>query len=302
MRTSLDWLLSLAGELKDGSEASMRFRQSIESDKVSPTDYRDWIGDALRGSGVQMAYAFQDLINALGKRLGAEVEYRTYQEREGYNGLWGIGMGRYIIADSTTTYAYPVDGVSVNKLITEVGLEKRTPFDNVSLLIVMGGADTGAMADAVYSKGLQKRVRVAVWEDLIRLIELKSEGVLTGSQIADLLFPFEAIDIGKILRIVEPIATGLPKAMVMPTAESKEPDVAREMPKVETTEVPKVEPRVRSVVEKYEADKNGEFVLTDKQEIMAGSPAEEIAYKVLAGSEPKSPRRKVIVRRYIKKP
>jgi hypothetical protein len=292
MRTSLDWLLSLAGELKDGSEASMRFRQSIESEKVSPTDYRGWIGDALRGSGVQMAYAFQDLINALGKRLGAEVEYRTYQERGGYNGLWGIGMGRYIIADSTTTYAYPVDGVRVNKLITEVSLEKRTPFDNVSLLIVMGGADTGAMADAVYSKGLQKKVRVAVWEDLIRLIELKSEGVLTGSQIADLLFPFEAIDIGKILRIVEPIARGLPK--VMPVPEIKEPEVVKEEPKIE--------PKVRSIVEKYEADKSGEFVLTDKQEIMAGSPAEEIAYKVLAGSESKSPRRKVIVRRYIKKP
>lgn len=274
MRTSLDWLLSLSGELKDGSESSVRFRQSIESEKVNLSDYQDWIGDALDGSGVQMTYAFQDLINALGKRLGADVEYGYYHGRdgggEGYNGLWGIGMGRYIIVDSTTTHTYSVNAIRMEGLIAEVGSRKNSAPDYVAGLIVMGGADTGAMADAVYAEGLQKKVRVAVWKDLVRLIELRAEGVLTGSQIADLIFPFEAIDIGKMLSIVEPIARKLPGT--------------------------------RSVVEKYESDKSGELVLTDKREVPVGSPAEEIAYNVLAGSESKSPRRKVIVKRYIKKP
>ena len=277
MRTSLDWLLSLAGELKDSSEASARFRQSIESERVNLADYKDWISEALDGSGVQMAHSFQDLINALGRRLGAEVEHGSYREhesdQEGYNGLWGIGMGRYIIVDSTSTHAYSVSSARLESLIAEVGSRKNTHPDNVAGLIVMGGADPGVMADAVYGQGLQNKVRVIVWKDLVRLIELRAEGVLTGDQIANLLFPFEAIDIGKMLSIIEPIAKGLPKESWVG----------------------------RSVVEKYEANESGEMVLTDQREVADNSPAEEIAYNVLAESKPKSPRRKVVVKRYSKK-
>jgi hypothetical protein len=76
---TLEDLLELTGGLAD-DVASARFRKAIEDSNISSLeDLEQWVKECLEKSGEKFNKALQDIINAVGKRLGFDVAYGLYK-------------------------------------------------------------------------------------------------------------------------------------------------------------------------------------------------------------------------------
>lgn len=207
-KLTLDWLLDLSGELKDGSNSAERFRQSIVSDNLTVDDLHLLIQEALDRSGILYGRALQDLVNALGERLGFNVEFGPCQGRPstlGADGIWRSPSQQVIIVVETkTTETYQINPETLINYMDQVSEDNGLSEEAVYGLYVIGKYK-GVFEQTVKGSGYQSRIRLTTCEDLVRLAEIRRRNALSHEQVLSLMTPFGNINIGALLDIIEDV-------------------------------------------------------------------------------------------------
>ena len=202
-------LLSLVGDLEDGSEASSRFRKYLES-RTDFDNLKSYINEALVGKGEQSNKALQDLVNAVGTKLDFDIEYGRYRgvrspEIIGYDGLWKSDEGKYIVIETKTTSAYQIDTSVIVGYIQQLAQKGDVAEEDTFGIYVIGRFDVSGLENNIKGAGLTHKLRVISCDDLIELLRLKDEAKLSHGQILSLMLPFDNVNIGGILEVIKAI-------------------------------------------------------------------------------------------------
>lgn len=232
-RTSIADILALVGGpgLDDSTtDARQRFRAFLCQPKWSPEDLRAWIEECLElASRVRSEYYFvlQDIVTSIGTHLGFEVEFGSYTGTGAdipYDGKWRAITGETILLEVKSS-PWPLGSVSqLGQYMDEHGLANGEDSQNVFGIYAIGYGDFSALIDQIKGSEYRNRIKVISFGDLLRLFSLRetleqqmpSERVLQVIQ--DLLLPFESVNVGSILEIIQGVATA-----ALPEGEAAQP-------------------------------------------------------------------------------
>lgn len=154
-------------------------------------------------------FAFQDLINEMGRRLGYKVENGLYKGRIneiGFDGLWKSNNGKYIIMESKTSDDYSIAMQSITGYRDKLIIDHKVPKKNCSILIVYGRDDRSALRNTVKGSDEAKNIRLISATALFQLVrintESKSKTVL--NQIQSVLLPKDYFVLDNLVELVFP--------------------------------------------------------------------------------------------------
>lgn len=217
---SISDILALLGEggLEDRfQERKARFRRFLAQDKWRPADFAGWIEECLeKGSSARPSYfhALQDIVVSVGIHLGMEVEYGTYGQGPdiGFDGKWSAYGGRTILLEVKAS-PWPVP--SVHQLGSY--MDRYVPRYDVAPskvygLFVVGPGDCAPLLDQIKGSEYRSRMKLIQVADLLRLWELqlqlreRSDPDAVKRTIQNLLLPFESVNVGSLLTLIEEVA------------------------------------------------------------------------------------------------
>lgn len=163
------------GKLQDGNETSLDFRSFLSC--VSSESLKRYAKECLDSPSKDKAlvgYAFQDVVNQIGRRLGFLVgdgRYKGTAKEIGYDGLWVSAQGDDIIVEVKVSDVYSIDLDTIasyrNTLVDEHG------DVNCSILIVVGREDTGSLEAQIRGSRHAWDIRLISVEALIQLMFLR---------------------------------------------------------------------------------------------------------------------------------
>lgn len=205
LKMNLEAIVRIAGDgqLKDGSETSIEFRQfltEVESEKLA--EYATY---CIENSFTSSGQVLQDVINEIGRRLGFKAENGRYQGVKndiGYDGIWSSNGG-YLVVEVKTTDAYTIklDVIARyrDRLVEEQRVPKETP-----ILLVIGRNDTESLEAQVRGSKHAWSMRIIGIDALIKLMEvnLSTLSIEVTEKIHTILRPFEYTRIDKIVDVV----------------------------------------------------------------------------------------------------
>ncbi len=154
-------------------------------------------------------YAFQDLINEMGTRLGYSVEHGLYRGKKnevGFDGLWKAEDGSCIIMESKTSDDYSIAIESVigyrDKLIAENKISKK----KCSILIVFGRDEKGGLSNTAKGSDDAKNIRLISANALFQMVKLysASSSQTVKKQVSNLLQPRDYFVLDNLVELVFP--------------------------------------------------------------------------------------------------
>ncbi len=214
-QVTLRWLLGLSGDLLDGSNESLRFRENIESPNIRLRELRDWCQEALAVPGdPQRERALQDLVNSLGVRLGFQVQYGVYEQSHAgwmpFDGLWRVDESLYLAIE---VFAARLEGIDLARLDRDLSALVRNPVvagtRPVACFVLCQGADP-AIEDLIRRSSLHDRIRILPLGTLFDLLRMDQEKVLDRAQLPVLLRPFSPTGVHNLLAFLEQFLTAEP--------------------------------------------------------------------------------------------
>lgn len=123
-------------------------------------------------------FAFQDLINEIGTRLGYDVTHGLYRERKnevGFDGLWKDKDGYSIIMEAKTNDDYSISIESVTGYRDKLIFDHKVPKKKCSVLIVYGRDDKNALHNTVKGSDEAKSIRLISATALFQLLKIKED-------------------------------------------------------------------------------------------------------------------------------
>jgi len=204
--TSLGNLKLLYGELKDGEDSQTRFRGFLMKENWGAEQYEKWLHECKSES---FSKEFQDIIVVLGRRLGFEPEFGQYagsQEKVAFDGLWKSSKGQIIVIEAKLGTWIAHDVSQLGSYIDRVANDRNIPSDKIFGLYVVGGSSgLGALASQVRGSRYLDKIRILTSEDLLKLLRFHEELGLTHDQLARLLIPIDAVNVGELIQLIEAI-------------------------------------------------------------------------------------------------
>ena len=156
-------------------------------------------------------FAFQDLVNEMGRRLGYNVTNGLYKGRigaVGYDGLWNdpYEIGSQIIMEAKVTGDYSFSPATVARYRNDLISQKRTNPDLISVLIVYGRDDKNAFRNVVRGGDTAGVMRVISAKALFRLVEFVTENrIAENFQLAHaLLRPQDYYVLDNLVKLILP--------------------------------------------------------------------------------------------------
>lgn len=154
-------------------------------------------------------FAFQDLINEMGIRLGYDVTHGLYRGKKGENGfdgLWKLSDGTHIIMEAKVTGDYAFSPETIigyrDRLIGETGLSRK----KCSILVVYGRDEKGTLRNSVKGSDDSSIIRLISANALFQLVKTitmdKTSSV--SHQIYSLLKPKEYFVLDNLVELVFP--------------------------------------------------------------------------------------------------
>jgi hypothetical protein len=209
-------ILSLLGD--DGLEEKydarkVRFRSFITQPKWTPEDFRVWMEDCLDHSSSAAptyAYAFQDLVVAVGHHLGMTAEFGLYSRSNdiSYDGKWTTATSRLILVEAKAA-PWPVPSVhQLGSYMERYALRYAVSPDNIFGVFVIGPGDTVPVIDQIKGSEFRNRMKLIEHIDLLRLWDLKirlqesMDDAAAARMVQSLLLPFESVNVGSLLDII----------------------------------------------------------------------------------------------------
>ena len=224
-----DILGLLGGKLDDRQETKTRFRAFIQQDKWEPQHFAAWLEECKsRGNTSEREWynAMQDLVVAIGQRLGFEVEFGRYggsREEIAYDGLWQSVQGGGILIEVKAS-GWPVTSVGQLGEYIKRYAAQHPEVGGMYGLFVVGEGDFQHIIDQIRGGEYRNMIRLISFEDLIKLWQLKAEleeiaGPAAASErIESILLPMESVNVGVLVRMLLEIAE-------LRTAEVVEPEI-----------------------------------------------------------------------------
>lgn len=205
LKMNLEAIVRIAGDgqLKDGSETSIEFRQfltEVESEKL--TEYATY---CIENSFTSSGQVLQDVINEIGRRLGFKAENGRYQGVKndiGYDGIWSSNGG-YLVVEVKTTDAYTIKLDVIARYRDRLVEEQRVPRET-PILLVIGRNDTESLEAQVRGSKHAWSMRIIGIDALIKLMEVNLSTLSNEvtEKIHTILRPFEYTRIDKIVDVV----------------------------------------------------------------------------------------------------
>ncbi len=159
-------------------------------------------------------FAFQDIINEMGIRLGYNVTHGLYRGKKGENGfdgLWKLPDGTYIIMEAKVTGDYAFSPETIigyrERLIDEIGLSRK----KCSILVVYGRDEKGTLRNSVKGSDGASNIRLISANALFQLVKTvtMSKTSSTSHQVYNLLRPREYFVLDNLVELVFPETDGV---------------------------------------------------------------------------------------------
>ena len=154
----------------------------------------------------QRGYAFQDITNEIGIRLGYQVEHGLLKGKVGeigYDGFWDMGDGNYLIMEAKVSGAYAFDPEVVmgyhDSLVRARGINKN----KLSILVVFGHDEKMTIKNAVKGSNHAGYIRVISANALFQLMKIHGD-VAASRQINRMLRPFDYFILDNLVELVFP--------------------------------------------------------------------------------------------------
>jgi hypothetical protein len=203
-KTIDQWVVAAgSGKLTDGSDTSRDLRDLLRI--VDFEQLRKFATQCLESKSTA-GLALQDVINAIGERLGFVVEYGLYQGTSrsvGFDGLWSAD-GDYIVVEVKTTDAYRIALATGRRYLDRLIEERALPRDRCSILYVVGRFDTGDFEAQIRGSQLAWTARIVSVDALCRLLAISATlgDPKDRHKIYSLLRPFEYTKVDDIINLV----------------------------------------------------------------------------------------------------
>lgn len=154
-------------------------------------------------------FAFQDLVNEMGKRLGYKVEYGLYRGKRndiGFDGLWRHKDGSCIIMESKASGDYAFAPETVIGYREELISSQRVAREKCSILVVYGRDDKGTLRNAVKGSDGAATIRLISSNALFQLVKkmYESKSEVTAKQVFSLLQPRDYFVLDNLVELVFP--------------------------------------------------------------------------------------------------
>jgi hypothetical protein len=202
---NLEAIIRIAGDgqLKDGSETSVEFRQfltEVESEKLA-----EFATYCIENSFTSSGQVLQDVINEIGRRLGFKAENGRYQGVKndiGFDGIWS-SSNESLVVEVKTTDAYTIKLDVIARYRDRLVEENRVPKDT-PILLVIGRNDTESLEAQVRGSRHAWSMRIIGIDALIKLMEVNLSTLSNEvtEKIHTILRPFEYTRIDKIVDVV----------------------------------------------------------------------------------------------------
>jgi hypothetical protein len=204
---TLDDLRLLCGELKDDADSSKRFREFILEEKWKLSDLDGWIKQAILK---KFDKEFQDIVVALGKRVGFTPEFGRYehggQGRIGYDGIWRNAEGLVLVIEAKLGSWIRRDVGQLGSYIEGVASQSNISGEKVFGLYVVGDpSDLSALADQVRGSKYSGKIRIISSENILKLTQFYEEFGLRNEQAAKLLVPIDSVNVGELVDLIETV-------------------------------------------------------------------------------------------------
>jgi len=204
-------ILAFAGEghLADGNRCSKQFRDLLAI--LSIWELRrvadDLCAKAEEEKTPVAALALQDLVNALGSRLGYAVAhgvYRGRRDRSNQDGLWTDPDGRAIVVEVKTSSTYAVRLETLARYRGRLIDEGRIAGPASMLIVVCRDEDTEDLESQIRGSRYSWDVRLISLKGLIRLAEIKlsTDDPKSAGLLRDVLAPEEYTKVDRLLHLV----------------------------------------------------------------------------------------------------
>ncbi len=154
-------------------------------------------------------FAFQDLINEMGRRLGYKVEnglYRGKKNENGFDGLWKAQDDTFIVMESKTSDDYSIQIESVIRYRDEFLREHNVHRDKCSLLIVYGRDEKNSLRNTAYGSDERGNIRLISANALFQLVKIaeKTKDEIHIKQINSILRPKDYFVLDNLVELVFP--------------------------------------------------------------------------------------------------
>lgn len=228
----LDWVLRFSPNLVDGHPDQARFREMISHENVSLGEILGWLEEAARGQTPQHQLAFQDLVNALVKTAGAEIEFGAYQKDPSlppypFDGLWSLGGATFAV----TILSQPGQAPDWGTLAA--GLETfQQNFDlqpgQLGMVVVLGQGADPEVENSLLASGYASFVRLLCLETLLEVVDMLRHQLLAAEELAAVLSPRRMLYTEDLLGFVQGFlgGGGLPAAAPVASAPTAAPAAA----------------------------------------------------------------------------
>jgi len=193
------------GQLKDGNEASIEFRDFLSN--IASALLISYASQCLENSFNGSGFALQDIVNQVGSRLGFDVVYGRYRGVSGQigcDGIWKFPSGHTIIVEVKTTDAYRIDLETIANYRKQLIKNGSAVEHSTSVLIIVGRKDTGDLEAQIRGSRHAWDMRLISVDALMSLMRLKEsvEEPKTVQRIHDILIPREFTKLDEIIEIV----------------------------------------------------------------------------------------------------
>lgn len=154
-------------------------------------------------------FAFQDLINEMGSRLGYEIEHGLYRGRKneiGFDGLWKSNNGEYIIMESKTSDDYSLSIEAVVGYRDQLVIDHKISKKKCSILIVYGRDNKNALRNTVKGSDEAKNIRLISATALFQLVRIycEAKSPTVKNQINSVLQPRDYFVLDNLVELVFP--------------------------------------------------------------------------------------------------
>lgn len=224
-----------AGQLRDGSDSSVEFRDFLS--RIPSSYLSRYADECLRDSFDGSGLALQDVINQVGNRLGFSVEYGRYRgtsSQIGYDGVWRFPSGHAVVVEVKTTDTYRIDLNTIAGYRQALLDHAQITENSSSILIVVGRQDTGDLEAQIRGSRHAWDIRLISVDALLRLVALKEEveDPRIIDQICAILIPREFTRVDSIIDIVFLAAEDLRKEQSFEEEEEEQEEEDQDEPKI----------------------------------------------------------------------
>ncbi|HUP60405.1 MAG TPA: hypothetical protein VNA69_08305 [Thermoanaerobaculia bacterium] len=194
------------GRFAEDNETSREFREYLS--RVSPEKLKAYCAECLAGEKfAAAAFALQDIINEIGRRLGFSVRpgrYRGVSGQIGYDGLWTLQSGHVLVVEVKTSDAYRVSLKTVAGYRSSLIDAATIPKDESSCLIIVGRQDTGGLEAEIRGSRHAWEMRLISIDALLKLLDLRQrlDHPSVVRKVGEILVPHEFTRVDDIVDLV----------------------------------------------------------------------------------------------------